>query len=292
MFIPEGFANQRMVVIPPPLVALALGAPITRRLVVTAAGYFPQARDHARIRDEGIEEHIVILCVAGAGWASIGPHSVRVVPGSALIVPARTPHRYGAAADAPWTIWWCHVRGSDAAELVANIVSQHGVVASLRDPDRVVPLAQNIVAELERDASPQRLVSIAGAAWNLLTQIGTDRILRDRGEPVERAIAYLNETLGESIKVSEIAALVGVSTSHLSALFKRATGGGVLAYQTGLRMRRAKQLLDTTSLTVREVALEVGYHDPLYFSRHFRRHQGQSPRQYRERPSGTRAEVG
>lgn len=292
MFIPEGFANQRMVVVPPPVVSAALSEPITRRLVVTAAGYFPDAFDHARIRDDGIEEHIVILCVAGAGRATIGSQSVRIGPGSALIVPARTPHRYGSSHDESWTIWWCHVRGSDAAELVANIVSQHGVVTSLRDPDRVVPLAQNIVSELERDVAPQRLVHVAGLAWNLLTQIGTNRVLRDRGEPVERAIAYLGDAFSEPIKVSELAALVGVSTSHLSALFKRATGGGVLAYQTGLRMRRAQQLLDMTSLTVREVAFEVGYGDPLYFSRHFRKHQGQSPRQYRERPKGTSAAVG
>lgn len=58
----------------------------------------------------------------------------------------------------------------------------------------------------------------------------------------------------------------------------------MLAYQTGLRVARARYLLDTTTLTDAEVAAELGYSDPLYFSRLFRRTQGQSPRDYRQRP--------
>jgi AraC-like DNA-binding protein len=286
MEIAEGFENQRMVVVPPPRVAAALRAPVTRRLVVTDAGYFPHARDHARVRENGIDENIVILCIAGSGWASTGADTVRVGPSSALVVPAGMPHKYGASRDAPWTIWWCHIRGSDASELISAISRPRGNVVSLRDPDRAVPFAEHILAELQRDTSPARMMSAAGSAWNLLTHIATDRILRDRGEPVERAIAFLKETFDTSLRVAELAAMVGVSSSHLSALFNRATGGGILAYQTSLRIGKARHLLDTTTMTVREVAAEVGYSDPLYFSRHFRKIQGQSPRQYRLRPTG------
>ena len=60
----------------------------------------------------------------------------------------------------------------------------------------------------------------------------------------------------------------------------------MLVYQTGLRVARARFLLDTTTLTVAEVAAELGYSDPLYFSRLFRRAQGQSPRDYRQCPRG------
>jgi len=292
MSIAEGFENQRMVVVPPNAVAAALKAPVTRRLVVTASGYFPEARNHARVRQQGIEENIIILCISGSGWAQIGDEQVRIGASSALLVPAGRPHRYGSSKESPWTIWWCHVRGSDAAELMQAIASGHANTVSIRDPERVVTFVENILSELLRDTSPARLVSAAGSAWNLMTHIATDGILRDRGEPVERAIAYMRDTLDTSLRVPELAAMVGVSASHLSALFNRATGGGVLAYQKGLRIALARHLLDTTTMTVGEVATKVGYSDPLYFSRLFHRTQGQSPRQYRARPSGENSAVG
>ncbi|AMM20194.1 AraC family transcriptional regulator [Frondihabitans sp. PAMC 28766] len=281
-----------MVVVPPPTIDAALRLPITRRLVVTASGYYPEAENHARTRERGIDENIVIVCVSGSGWAQIGDEHLRVGASSALVIPAGVPHRYGSSKESAWTIWWCHVRGTDAPELIEAVVSSRGNGFAIRDAERVVPFAQSILAELERDTSPARLVSAAGAAWNLLTHVATDAILRERGEPVERAIAYLRDTLETAVRVPELASLVGVSPSHLSALFKRATGGGVLAYQTGLRIARARHLLDTTSLSVTEVAAELGYSDPLYFSRLFRRTQGQSPRDYRQRPRGEASTTG
>ena len=52
-------------------------------------------------------------------------------------------------------------------------------------------------------------------------------------------------------------------------------------YLIHLRIRQACRLLDTTGLTVREIGFRVGFEDPYYFSRMFRKLMGQSPRQYR-----------
>jgi len=51
-------------------------------------------------------------------------------------------------------------------------------------------------------------------------------------------------------------------------------------------MARARQLLDVTDATIAEIAHEVGYADAFYFSRHFRRHHGMSPSEYRDRDRG------
>src|SRR4051812_15340269 len=126
MSIAEGFERQRMVVVPPPTVEAALHAKVTRRLVVTATGYYPHATQHARTRGGGIDDNIVILCGAGSGWAQIGDEQMRVGAQSVLIIPAGIPHRYGASQEAPWTIWWCHVRGADTAELVEAVLSTRG----------------------------------------------------------------------------------------------------------------------------------------------------------------------
>ena len=80
--------------------------------------------------------------------------------------------------------------------------------------------------------------------------------------------------------------MAGLSVSHYSALFRRATGYGALEYQTRLRMGTARDLLDTTGRPIASVAAQVGFSDPLYFSRQFHRIHGMSPTEYRSHDKG------
>ncbi len=77
--------------------------------------------------------------------------------------------------------------------------------------------------------------------------------------------------------------MVGLSAAQLTSLFRQHVGMPPLRYQNSLRMALARELLDSTDLTVSAVARASGYGDPLYFSRHFSRAHGMSPSQYRER---------
>ena len=79
--------------------------------------------------------------------------------------------------------------------------------------------------------------------------------------------------------------MVGLSPSQLNALFRRHLGASPLEYQTQLRMVRARELLDSSPLSIAALARLAGYDDPLYFSRQFSRVHGMSPRAYRERPT-------
>lgn len=284
MPIQEGFRNQRLVVVPRPLVAEALARPVTRRLVVTDAGYYPEAEDHQMNRPRGTNETIIIVCASGTGWARVGDTMHRIGSQSALVIPRSVPHSYGADSDSPWTIWWCHLSGTDVAELVETLeVTPAKPIVPIRRIDRAVALLDEIVSSLERDQSPPRLIGTAGAAWKLLTQISVDRVMPEQGDPLQRAMSYLSDRLDGSVRVPELARLVGVSPSHLTALFRRATGGGVLAHHSALRMARARQLLDGSTAPIAHIADELGYDDPFYFSRQFRRFHGMSPTEFRQR---------
>ena len=283
----EGFRNERMCVVPRPQVAEILRRPVTRRLMVTDAGVFPEARNHERFRPVGSSETILLACTAGSGWVEIGDTRVGVGSGSVVLIPSGVPHRYASSDANPWTIWWCHLRGSDATELVeATGATRERPVLALHNIERCVALIDEIITALERDLLPARMIGVAGTAWKLLTQIALDRALPERGDPLQRAMAYLAERIDSTVKVSELASMVGVSASHLGAMFRTATGGGVLAHHTALRMSRARQLLDGSSLGIAQVAHAVGFQDALYFSRQFRRTHGVSPSEYRAQRKG------
>lgn len=283
----EGFERERLSVVPRPLVDAALARPVTRRMLVTDAGCFPRARHHGRHRPGGAEETIVIVCVAGAGWIEAGGVRTRVGSSTAIVIPGGVAHSYGADAIDPWTIWWCHVRGTDVPELTeAAGMRPDRLTVSLREVDRVTALLDEIAVSLAGGTTPAHLVATSGMAWRLFTQLAVDRALPSEGAPLERAMRYLEERVDGRVQVAELAAMVGVSPSHLAALFREATGGGVLAHHQALKMARARSLLDTTDLPVAEVGRRIGLDDPFYFSRQFRRMHGMSPRAYREQRKG------
>lgn len=98
---------------------------------------------------------------------------------------------------------------------------------------------------------------------------------------IERSIAYMREHLDRSLQVATLAALVNVSPSHYFGLFKRWTGSAPIDYFVGLRMQQARHLLDTTELSIKEVAIALGYQDPFYFSRVFKSVNRLAPSEYR-----------
>jgi len=101
------------------------------------------------------------------------------------------------------------------------------------------------------------------------------------GFPIEQSIAFMTQNLNRPLQVAELAAQANVSSSYFFALFKRRAGSGPMKYFTRLRMRRACQMLKGTSLTIKIIAFDLGYHDSLYFSRVFKSVNRISPSKYR-----------
>ena len=289
MTMASGFPGERISVLPRPRVLSAVREPIGARLLVTDCGYFPSAAAHVRARRGGAEQAIVILCTGGKGWCELPGRTLTVTPGHALVIPPGTPHRYGADPDDPWTVWWVHVTGSDVPELLAaGEVGPAGAILVVDDLSRLVALADEVLGAMERDDSTSSLQLASGAVWHLLARLvaGRHSAAAGRVDPVQVAIAHLQDSYAQNESVTQLSARVGLSVSHFSTLFRRATGCGPREYQTRLRMSRGRELLDTTDLPIATVARMVGYEDPFYFSRHFRTVHGMTASDYRGRAKG------
>ncbi|TNM63164.1 helix-turn-helix domain-containing protein [Streptomyces sp. NP160] len=289
MTLESGFPGERISVLPRPRLRAAKTDPLTAQLLVSDAGYFPRAASHLRVRPRGSEQAIIIVCTSGTGWCELPGGEVVLQPGHALVLPAGTPHRYGADTHDPWTVWWLHLTGTAVPDLLsAADVGADGAVLVVSDVSRAVALVNEALSALERDDSPSSLQLASGAAWHLLARLAAGRHARAAGrvDPVQVAIAHLQDAYASDESVSRMAARVGLSVSHFSTLFRKAAGCGPREYQTRLRMNRSRELLDTTDLSVAAVARAVGYEDPFYFSRQFRKVHGTTASEYRDRAKG------
>src|SRR4051812_30786010 len=117
-----------------------------------------------------------------------------------------------------------------------------------------------------------------------------DTRLSDRAK-ILRSIAYMQQHLTERMHISKLAARINVSASYFFALFKRHTGYAPIEFFIHLRMRHACKLLDTTGLSVKEVADQLGYDDAFYFSRLFKSVISLAPTEYRVLPAKVRDEI-
>lgn len=100
---------------------------------------------------------------------------------------------------------------------------------------------------------------------------------------VHAAIAFMNKNVHRKLTPIEIAQTVRLSTSHLRHVFKDETGTSLTRYLRGLRLQRAEHLLETTFLTVKEVASAVGIDSVSHFVRDFEKLYRMTPARYAAR---------
>lgn len=105
------------------------------------------------------------------------------------------------------------------------------------------------------------------------------RILR---KEVAEAKSFVRNHMKEELQVAEIAAMVNMSGSYFSHVFKKEEGISFVEYVYRVRMEHARYLLESSDLKVNEIADEVGIFNPNYFSTQFKKSVGQSPLEYRQ----------
>ncbi|MBQ7587084.1 MAG: response regulator [Lachnospiraceae bacterium] len=100
---------------------------------------------------------------------------------------------------------------------------------------------------------------------------------------VERAKAYIAERYNKDISLDDVSKEVDISPYYFSKLFKEETGENFIEYLTAVRINRAKQLIAGSDMSMKEICTEVGYSDPNYFSRIFKKNVGVTPTEYKEK---------
>ena len=132
--------------------------------------------------------------------------------------------------------------------------------------------------QYDEDALPDYLCGLMERAMEL-----RDRESDNQSKHIlKKALSYIEENYSqESLSLNSVAGEVNVSANYFSAIFSRAMQVTFVEYVTGKRMDKAKKLLRQTQMHTGEIAMEVGYKDPHYFSFVFKKTQGCTPREYR-----------
>lgn len=99
---------------------------------------------------------------------------------------------------------------------------------------------------------------------------------------VEQAVDYIQRNYKSDVKINDIAGYIGIDRSYLTNIFKTVTNLSPQEYLLRYRMEQAEILLLQTKKKIGEIALEIGYHDPMTFSKMFKKYTGINPTEFRE----------
>ncbi len=288
MHIPHGFEGQVHFIIPRHFLHQVENHPLLHALLPTDIGWFPQARYHYRDRPNGAPENILIYCVAGRGWARVGEKTYKLRPGNALMIPAGEPHIYSASLDDPWSIHWFHFRGETAYQYIQQVKPQQYVIPIHPKAHRpIIETFEECYDALANDFNMRQMVFCALAinrvlAWTFFANPDFEPDEPAMPRAIDRALSFMRENLYDRPSLAEMAQYTGLSVSHFSYLFKAHMGAPPMDYFIKLKMQYACHLLETTDTPIKDIALQLAYEDPYYFSRLFRKAMGASPAKYRE----------
>jgi AraC family transcriptional activator of pobA len=130
------------------------------------------------------------------------------------------------------------------------------------------------------EAALAHLTLLLVAVSRLAADVRDDLVLRD--EPLLAGVFdVIEERFRGPLTLTDVAARVGLTPGHLTTVVGRKTGRTVQRWITERRMVEARRLLADTDLTVEAVGARIGYRDPGYFARRFRRTHGAAPLEWR-----------
>lgn len=280
---PEGFPGQRLVVMPPEIVSAASRRPVTRDLCVTHIGAYSAAFGHYVERPVGSVQHILIACLAGSGRCRFSGREWPLAAGELLFLPPRVAHVYESAVDAPWTIFWIHFRGLRVGDHLANLgVGRERPLVVVDDTTVLVDAFEDTFRHVRHGFGEASMTGLSTAFVRLLGLVKVHQRSagwRSRGAEnrLLTVLALMREDLARPWTLEQLAGEAMLSVPHFTALCRRQTGMPPLSLLIRLRLQRAMDLLQRGNHNVAEAARAVGYEDPFYFSRLFKKHIGVTP---------------
>lgn len=286
--LPEGFENERLVILPRQVTGRLRAHPIAGGLYPTRIGFFPKASGHYRTREQPIDEHLLILCVNGSGICAVHGQTLPIGPGQVVLLPAGQAHHYEASVDTPWSIGWIHLRGSLAADyLEAMRLSATEPVMRISNLDQARKEFEVLYGLTQGTYSDTTLLALHTGMASFLTMLayGRREIIpkkRDRVERVRRVIGFLHENLHRPVTLAQMAAVAHWTPNHFNTVFREMVNETPASFFLHLKLSRASDILKSTDHTIEAISAVVGFQDAFYFSRCFKRHFGITPSQYRQ----------
>lgn len=262
----------------------------TKPLIVTSCGtYKLYTRPKLPTwRPRGRRDFQLLYVAAGKAHFHFGNEEKIVSAGHMVLYRPKEPQKYEYYGNDQTEVYWVHFTGGN----VTNLLRSYG----LTDDKKVFycgsdlayqQLFRAMINELQmcKDSYQEMLEMYLRQIFIRLQRLFKTALKIDNThvvEEIDKATTFFNEHYNDPISIDEYARETHVSTSWFIRNFKACTGFTPMQYILSKRIYNAEVLLRDTDYNIAEISRIVGYDNPLYFSRVFRKTKKMSPSEYRK----------
>ena len=234
-----------------------------------------------------LHEWQIILLEKGHGVVEFRGKRCKVEAGSLIVLPPGCWHRYKPDPKTGWTTYWIGFGGELADRLIGSAdSSSNGDVQSFKNNASIIQLFAATVTDLLANTSRNSFsaaASIPMLVAALLEAPKGDLKTNDKSTSATlNAQMYITEHLSETIDFEALAQKVGLTYRSFRYLFAKESGLSPLQYQLERRLARAKNLLASSDMPVKDIAETLGFNSTWYFAHFFQKHAKTSPAAYRK----------
>jgi AraC-like DNA-binding protein len=235
-----------------------------------------------------LQEYQLVYITKGRGlFESEQTGRVRIQAGHVLLLFPGIWHRYRPVKTVGWDESWIGFGGDYADRIMHGFFPPDRAVIRVGYDENLlhhmratVDLMQAMPAGYAQLLAARVVDALARVRSLSMSYSATDR---ETVNKLQQARCFLLDHSAEPIDMRALAKRLGLSYSRFRSMFKAHTGAAPHQYQLDIRTNKARDLLTGTNLTITEIADRLGFSSVYYFSRLFKKREGVSPRQYRER---------
>lgn len=237
-----------------------------------------------------LDEYQMLYLVEGEGvFTSEHIKEQKIKSGDIFLLFPGEWHSYHPAENSKWKSYWIGYKGKNMDDRVKyGFMSPEKPIYHVGYSAEIIQLYDSAMKAAKEEAaySQQRLAGIVNNLIGVMYSKERNIILnRDRNKVdiINKARLIIREKLESRITIQEIAEQMGMGYSNFRKLFKEFTGVSPALYQQELRLQKAKELLSTTNTSIKEIAYQLNFDSPDYFSSKFKMKVGCKPSEYREK---------
>jgi len=243
------------------------------------------------IPDKGrtLQEYQLVYISEGCGtFESSSVPKTRIGAGMIFLLFPGEWHTYRPDEREGWTQYWIGFRGVNMdARVKQNFFNRNNPIFEVGITDELVGLYMRAidVAEHENAYFQQMLAGVVNYMLGLIYVLDRNNRLnqnRHLVDKINQARILMHENIESTMTIQDIARAVGAGYSSFRKNFKKYTGLSPASYFQDLKLQRAKDLLRSTQLTVKEIAYMLDFETPDYFSTQFKKKTGKRPSDFRD----------
>ncbi len=284
--------QKRFIKLPDSLIQIQMSDPLTRDLYLCELSELLIRRKTQWKQSTPLSDHLLVYCTKGDGLLNIAQEVVHFGQDQFCVIPQGFVFELNTGLSDPTVFLTIHFNGPKSKILEREFGAVRNLEPSItnRVANRRM-LFDEIFNNLARGYSDANIHYINFTFSHLLATFvfasqTADDILIEEDPVIQKAIRFMELNIHKKMRLEDLSDEVGLSLTYLSVLFKRSTNYSPMSYFSHLKIVKACEYLDQTTLKIKEIAFLLGYTDAYYFSKDFQKRMGLSPRNYRKRVQG------